>query len=60
MEEKGDKNGFRQRVKEILDEIERHKWIESEKVGHDIGRNAAALDWMGRHYSEWKKARGYA
>ncbi len=49
---------FVQRVGEILREIERHKWIESEKAGHDIGGNRAALDWMRRHYEHWKKHRG--
>ncbi len=60
MEQGIEKSRFCQRVREILDEIERHKWLESEKVGHDIGRNPAALDWMCRHYSDWKKAQGYA
>lgn len=27
-------------------EILRHKWYESEKAGHDIGWDRAALDWM--------------
>ena len=30
-------------------EIERHKWIESEKAGYDIGWERASLDWMLRH-----------
>ncbi len=32
-------------------EIERHKWIESEKAGYDIGWDRASLDWMLRHSS---------
>ena len=51
-------NQFSQRVTEILREIERHKWIESEKAGHDIGGNRAALDWLRRHYEHWKQHRG--
>lgn len=51
-------NHFVKRVSEILREIERHKWIESEKAGHDIGGNRAALDWMRRHYEHWKQHRG--
>jgi hypothetical protein len=31
------------------EEIDRHKWIESEKLGHDIGRDAAVHQWL-RHY----------
>lgn len=30
-------------------EIERHKWYESEKAGHDIGWERAAVDWMIKH-----------
>ena len=31
-----------------LAEIEKHKWFESEKAGHDIGFEAAAADWIKR------------
>ncbi|MEK7475627.1 MAG: hypothetical protein AAB152_08335 [Candidatus Coatesbacteria bacterium] len=48
------------RVQDILKEIERHKWIESEKAGRDIGGNRAALDWLERHYELWKKNRANA
>lgn len=50
---------FRRRVAEIVDEIARHKWLESEKAGGDIGGNRAARDWMARHYELWKRAKGY-
>lgn len=36
-------------------EIERHKWYESEKVGHDVGYEFAMIDWFIKHKSEWKK-----
>ncbi len=39
------------------EEILRHKWIESEKVGRDIGWETALLDWTIRHRSAWRKAR---
>ena len=39
------------------EEILRHKWIESEKVGHDIGFERALLDWVVRYRSGWRKAR---
>ncbi len=33
------------------EEILRHKWIESEKVGYDIGFERALLDWIVKHRS---------
>ncbi len=39
------------------DEILRHKWIESEKVGHDIGFERALLDWIKKHRERWRQAR---
>ena len=40
------------------EEILRHKWIESEKVGYDIGFERALLDWIIRHRSAWRTTRG--
>ena len=37
------------------EEILRHKWIESEKVGHDIGFEKALLDWIVRFRSSWRE-----
>ena len=39
------------------EEILRHKWIESEKAGHDIGFEQALTDWIIKHRSSWRKAR---
>jgi hypothetical protein len=39
------------------DEILRHKWLESEKQGYDIGFERALLDWIMKHRSSWRKAR---
>ena len=39
------------------EEILRHKWIESEKLGHDIGFERALLDWIVKHRANWRKAR---
>ena len=36
------------------EEILRHKWIESEKAGHDIGFEKALLDWIVKHRSSWR------
>lgn len=37
------------------EEILRHKWLESEKVGHDIGFEQALTDWIVKHRSKWRK-----
>ena len=39
------------------DEILRHKWIESEKKGKDIGFERALLDWIRKHRENWRNAR---
>jgi hypothetical protein len=39
------------------EEILRHKWIESEKAGRDIGFEQALTDWIINHRSNWRKNR---
>ena len=39
------------------DEILRHKWLESEKAGHDIGFDRALTDWVVKYRSAWRKWR---
>ena len=39
------------------EEILRHKWVESEKAGHDIGFEHALLDWIIKHRSAWLEHR---
>jgi hypothetical protein len=39
------------------EEILKHKWIESEKAGHDIGFERALTDWIVKHRSKWRRAR---
>ena len=39
------------------EEILRHKWLESEKVGHDIGFEKALLDWIVKFRSSWRETR---
>ena len=39
------------------EEILRHKWIESEKAGHDIGFERALTDWIIKHRSKWRRSR---
>jgi hypothetical protein len=39
------------------EEILRHKWLESEKAGRDIGFEQALTDWIVKHRSKWRKER---
>jgi hypothetical protein len=39
------------------EEILKHKWIESEKAGADIGFERALLDWIMKHRSSWRQKR---
>jgi hypothetical protein len=42
------------------EEILKHKWIESEKAGRDIGFEHALTDWIMKHRSKWRKSRQVA
>ncbi len=42
------------------EEILRHKWLESEKAGYDIGFEKALLDWIVKHRSTWRAQRNHA
>lgn len=42
--------------KAIVDEINKHKWIESQKLGYDIGFDRAADDWINRFADHWEVA----
>lgn len=39
------------------EEILRHKWIQSEQSGCDIGFEKALLDWIVKHRSNWRAQR---
>ena len=39
--------------KQAVEEINRHRWIESEKAGHDIGFETASLDWLEKFSTAW-------
>ena len=62
-EAKKDTSGFVKNsvlYKEFLaerEEILKHKWIESEKAGRDIGFEKALLDWIVKHRSNWRERR---
>ena len=36
------------------EEINKHKWIESEKADRDLG-SAAVMDWIGRYSAAWRE-----
>lgn len=38
-------------------EILKHKWIESEKAGYDIGFERALTDWIINHRAKWRRNR---
>ncbi len=42
------------------EEILKHKWIESEKVGYDIGFERALTDWIVKHRTKWRKSRQHS
>lgn len=42
------------------EEILKHKWIESEKFGYDIGFERALVGWITEHRAEWRRARQQA
>lgn len=40
----------------IIEEINKHKWIESEKQGRDIGFDVAAIDWVMKYSGQWQRS----
>jgi hypothetical protein len=42
----------------VIKEIERHKWLESEKAQKDIGYDQAAKDWLNNYSDAWKAKNG--
>jgi hypothetical protein len=39
------------------EEILKHKWLESERLGYDIGFERALLDWIRKHRDSWRAHR---
>lgn len=39
--------------KKAVEEINRHRWIESEKAGYDIGFETASVDWLEKFSAAW-------
>ncbi len=51
------KNPLAEIIRSQLEEINKYKWIESEKLGQDIGMERATREWMAKHFPEWKRYR---
>ena len=55
------RKAFIEYMKAQVHEIDVHKWIESEKAGHDLG-DQAAKEWIEKYAEtfrkEWNKAHG--
>ena len=47
------KNSHLLKDRKVVEEINRHLWIESEKAGHDIGFEQAAQDWLENFSKAW-------
>ena len=49
-----DKSSLYQEFLQEREEILKHKWLESEKAGRDIGFERALLDWIRNHRDKWR------
>lgn len=47
-------------LKAEKDEINRHKWIESEKAGYDIGFDRAMFEWIRNHKRDFMNCKNSA
>jgi len=52
-----DKSSLYQEFLQEREEILKHKWLESEKAGRDIGFERALLDWIRNHRDKWRASR---
>jgi len=41
----------------LKEEVNKHKWYESERAGHDIGFHKALIDWTMKFKTTWLQAR---
>ena len=48
-----EKSLYYRHVVDETNEIDRHKWIESEKLGKDIGKDRAQWSWISTHKNKW-------
>ena len=52
-QELDEKSLYYRHVVDETTEINKHKWIESELVGRDIGKDAARWSWICNHKNDW-------
>lgn len=55
-EEDSTRSAYREYLAE-REAILKHKWIMSEKAGHDVGFEAALTDWAQHHHAAWRRGR---
>jgi len=48
-----DNETFKEFLSDERSEIERYKWIESEKAGHDLG-TGAIMDWIKKYAASYR------
>lgn len=36
------------------EEVLKHKWLQSEEAGHDVGLETALVDWTRNHRENWR------
>lgn len=48
-----DRSPFFQECLAEREEILRHKWLVSERVGYDLGYDWAVIDWVVHHRKAW-------
>ena len=37
------------------EEVAKYKWIESERLGYDIGEDRAREEWNEKHFGSWRR-----
>ena len=52
-----EKSSLYQQYLDEREEVLRHKWLESERAGRDIGFERALMDWVLNHRAKWRKSR---
>ncbi|MEE2947437.1 MAG: DUF4032 domain-containing protein [Verrucomicrobiota bacterium] len=57
MADQKDKSTLYHRYLDEREEVLRHKWLESERAGSDIGFERALVDWVLNHRAKWRKSR---
>jgi hypothetical protein len=53
-----EKTSLYQKFLSEREEILKHKWIQSEEAGHDVGLEKALVDWALNHRETWQREKG--